>query len=52
MKGTVKATKLLTTGEWYDLMRNKYGVGGGVVALEQAMYQSEHNKVCYVPGLL
>ena len=38
--------KLLTTAEWYELIYQRHGSGWGLVALEQAMYQSEHRKVC------
>ena len=41
-----KQVNLLTTGEWSELMFERYGQGSGLMALEQAMYQSEHNKVC------
>lgn len=43
---TKKQAKLLTTGEWSELMHKHHGVGSGLMALEQAMFQSEHNKVC------
>ena len=44
---TVK-TKLLTIGAWYEWAYQKFGRDSfsGLVGLEQAMYQSKHNKVC------
>ena len=46
-----KQVNLLTVGEWYEHMCGKYGQENkryfsGLSALEQAMFQSEHNKVC------
>ncbi len=46
-----KQVNLLTTGEWWERICGKYGekITGrldGLVALEQAMFQSEANKVC------
>ena len=43
---TATRSKLLTLSEWYEYISTKYGRQSGLVACEQAMFQSEKNKVC------